>query len=163
MLPSIRKILLACDLSDNSAHALEYAVSVAEQYKSEIMVLHVLESVSSNPYLQLKGFKSKDEWQSLEQRREKDLMQELVNRLQQLCDQMNGQSSVCQIRGPNILLRKGVPVEVILNVAREKMVDLIVIGTHGYGIVKDALMGGTARRVLRRSSIPVLVVQPADA
>ena len=32
------------------------------------------------------------------------------------------------------------------------------MGTHGYGLVKDALMGGTVRRLVRQTRIPVLVV-----
>ena len=36
------------------------------------------------------------------------------------------------------------------------------MGTRGYGLVADALMGGTARRVIRRSQVPVLVVRLPD-
>jgi nucleotide-binding universal stress UspA family protein len=39
---------------------------------------------------------------------------------------------------------------------------MIVMGTHGYGVFKDALMGGTARRVVRRSPVPVMVVRLPD-
>jgi nucleotide-binding universal stress UspA family protein len=33
------------------------------------------------------------------------------------------------------------------------------MGTHGHGTLADAMMGSTARRVLRRSAKPVLVVR----
>lgn len=158
MLPSIRKILFATDLSDNCASALVYAVSMAEKYHARLMVLHVLEPVTSNPYLQLKGFKSDKEWQSLERDKQEKLKQILESRLKDLCREINDRLSACQIPDDHILLEEGVPVEAILQVARKNQADLIVIGTHGYGIVKDALMGGTARRVLRRSTLPVLVV-----
>jgi nucleotide-binding universal stress UspA family protein len=39
----------------------------------------------------------------------------------------------------------------------------IVLGTHGYGMLKDTLMGGTVRRVLRCSKTPVLVVRNPEA
>lgn len=158
MLPSIRKILFATDLSDNCASALDYAVSMAETYHARLMVLHVLEPVTSNPYLQLKGFKSDEEWQALERDKQEKLKQILQARLKDLCREINGRLSACRIPDDHILLEEGVPVEAILLVARKHQADLIVIGTHGYGIVKDALMGGTARRVLRRSTLPVLVV-----
>jgi nucleotide-binding universal stress UspA family protein len=34
-----------------------------------------------------------------------------------------------------------------------------VMGTHGHGTLADVMMGSTARRVLRRSRKPVLVVR----
>lgn len=45
-----------------------------------------------------------------------------------------------------------------MNAAEAIDVQLIVMGTHGYGMVQDALMGGTARRLVRRSVKPVLIV-----
>jgi nucleotide-binding universal stress UspA family protein len=45
----------------------------------------------------------------------------------------------------------------------QKNIDLIVMGRHGYGALKDALMGGVARGVLRHSYKPVLLVKlPED-
>jgi nucleotide-binding universal stress UspA family protein len=33
------------------------------------------------------------------------------------------------------------------------------MGTHGHGILEEAIIGSTARRVVRRSKKPVLVVR----
>jgi nucleotide-binding universal stress UspA family protein len=49
----------------------------------------------------------------------------------------------------------------ILRFAQEENVDLIVIGTHGYGAVKRALIGGVAAGVARAARQPVLLVPPA--
>lgn len=158
MLPNIHKILCASDLSDNTGCVMNYAVSMTEQYKAELFVLHVLEPVSSNPYLQLKGFKSDGQLQTLEQVREKKLLQALEGKLKNLCTDMNGLMTSCRIPDDHMFLRKGIPMEEIIKLTRELSIDLVVIGTHGYGLVQEALMGGTARRVVRRSTIPVLVV-----
>ena len=62
-----------------------------------------------------------------------------------------------------ILVQKGDPVAHILATAESMSCDLIVMGSHGYGTLKDAMMGGTARRVLRRAKVPVLLVRlPTD-
>ncbi len=37
--------------------------------------------------------------------------------------------------------------------------DMIVMGSHGHGMLADVTMGSTSRRVLRRCSRPVLVVR----
>ena len=44
-----------------------------------------------------------------------------------------------------------------------KHFDLVVIGTHGHSAFVDAMMGGTARRVLRRCKKPVLTVRVPKA
>jgi len=36
---------------------------------------------------------------------------------------------------------------------------MIVMGTHGYGMFADALIGSTARRVVRRCKKPVMVIR----
>ena len=51
-----------------------------------------------------------------------------------------------------------------LKQAEEKNCDLIVMGTHGHGTLADVMLGSTARRVVRRSLKPVLVVRlPKEA
>jgi nucleotide-binding universal stress UspA family protein len=59
----------------------------------------------------------------------------------------------------DVAVEMGEPVEVILNKAKQEQYDLIVMGKHGHGALKGALIGDTAQRVVRRSSIPVLVVE----
>ena len=47
----------------------------------------------------------------------------------------------------------------ICNVAKEKNVDLIIVGSHGRGFIDRALLGSVAHGVLNRSELPVLVVR----
>ena len=58
-----------------------------------------------------------------------------------------------------ILVERGNTVAQILTQAEAIQADLIVMGTYGQGTFKDAMMGSTVRRVLRRSRIPVLVIR----
>ena len=60
-------------------------------------------------------------------------------------------------------VRRGNPVEEIIKSAEEHNCDLIVMGTHGQGTLADVMLGSTARRVIRRSKIPVLVVRLPEA
>jgi nucleotide-binding universal stress UspA family protein len=55
----------------------------------------------------------------------------------------------------------GIPDKEIVRYAREKQVDLIVMGTHGYGPLKRFFLGSVADRVLRQAPCPVLTVPPA--
>jgi nucleotide-binding universal stress UspA family protein len=86
-----------------------------------------------------------------------------MTRLKQFCLDLQTDLRSFPVHEDQILIRKGLPVDEIIGIAAEMRVDLIVMGTHGYGLVKDALMGGTVRRLVRRSAIPVMVVPDPEA
>ncbi len=56
------------------------------------------------------------------------------------------------------LLVQGPTVDTILAQAEKLDADLIVVGSHGHGAVFDVLVGSISAEVIRRSTIPVLVV-----
>jgi nucleotide-binding universal stress UspA family protein len=58
-----------------------------------------------------------------------------------------------------VLIKNGTPAEVIVETAKKLSCDLIVMGTHGHSAIADALIGSTAKWVVRQSPIPVLVVR----
>jgi nucleotide-binding universal stress UspA family protein len=51
--------------------------------------------------------------------------------------------------------------ELVAHAATEVDADLIVLGTHGHGGIKSAVLGSVARGLLHRSSCPVLAIPPA--
>jgi nucleotide-binding universal stress UspA family protein len=55
---------------------------------------------------------------------------------------------------------EGMTTQTIVDYAREKGVDLIVIGTHGYTGMKKLMFGSVALRVLPDSHCPVLLIRP---
>lgn len=56
------------------------------------------------------------------------------------------------------------PAEAIVEEAEERGVDVIVMSTQARGALGEAIFGSTAKDVLQRSSVPVLMVPPtADA
>jgi nucleotide-binding universal stress UspA family protein len=46
----------------------------------------------------------------------------------------------------------------IVRYANERAADILVLGSHGRGVIRRFLLGGVAERVLREASCPVLVV-----
>ena len=58
----------------------------------------------------------------------------------------------------NIIIRMGYPMEEILKVANEERCDVIILGSHGKGFLKQTFLGSVSRRVLDRSRKPVLVI-----
>jgi nucleotide-binding universal stress UspA family protein len=45
MIPQIKKILYATDLSENSSYAFFYAIDLAQRHDAKIVILHVIEPI----------------------------------------------------------------------------------------------------------------------
>lgn len=63
--------------------------------------------------------------------------------------------------GVTTRLERGDPAETILRVAGEEGHDLIVLGSHGHGRIRRALLGSVSERVLAASPLPVLLMRAA--
>lgn len=159
MLPEIKKILYATDLSKNARYAARYAVALAERFDADITILHVIEKISANVHSQVSAVLGEAEWQEVQERRKKEFFRIIHERLQDFCRELQGRITGCRIEQSEILAREGEPVAEILALATEGNFDVIVMGTRGLGALADAMMGSTARRVIRRSKTPVLVVR----
>ena len=162
MLPRIKKILYATDLSENSRLAFGYAASLAKQYSATLMVLHSIEPINPNTHMQISGAMGESEWTHLQIDYEKSMADKMGSKLRQFCQHMQADINEIRIQDEHLLIRNGMSVDKILETAEEIDADLIVMGTHGYGMVKDALVGGTARRIVRRSPVPVMVVRSEE-
>lgn len=53
----------------------------------------------------------------------------------------------------------GTPPAEILRAAKREKVHLVVMGTHGQGLLSRALMGSVAQRVVAECDVPVLLVK----
>jgi nucleotide-binding universal stress UspA family protein len=62
-----------------------------------------------------------------------------------------------------VLVASGNAAPEILNLAAERKIDLIVMGTHGRTGLKLFLLGSVAERVVRESPVPVLTTHPRAA
>src|SRR5262249_24817442 len=60
---------------------------------------------------------------------------------------------------PELVLRSGAPHIEIVRYAKERGIDLIVMGTHGRGFMSHAVMGSVTERVVRFAPCPVLTVR----
>lgn len=162
---SIKKILYATDLSENARYAFAYAVSLAKHYDATITFLHVIpEEISMEAAIV--GHIGQEKWNMIKEKRMKDAIETLTGKKREylpMKDVLNAfAESACvgnEFKTEDILVVRGNPVEEIIKQSKEKNCDIIVMGTHGHGGLIDSVMGSTARSVLRRSSIPVLVVR----
>jgi nucleotide-binding universal stress UspA family protein len=159
MIPEIKKILYTTDMSENARYAFEYAVSLANRYGAGITLLHVLEDMSPYRDSLMMNILGEEKWKGLMETNKEKIIQALKNELGKFCDSVHAQLPACPFITDDIVVRIGNPVEAILEQAEKSDCDLVVMGTHGHGILGDAMIGSVSRRVLRRSKKPVLVVR----
>ncbi len=57
----------------------------------------------------------------------------------------------------SIKVEEGEPADKIVSVANEENCNLILMGSHGGGVIKDVFLGSTTHDVIRKSNIPVLI------
>lgn len=159
MLPQIKNILYATDLSANAGYAYTYAASLAQQYGAKITILHVVEPLTADRFLQIQGYVGEEKWKQLQEEKQADFISTIKGRLSSFCDEINNDVDACTFQVDKIIVKEGIPADEILFQAELNDADAIVMGTRGLGMFKDALMGGTARRVVRKSLIPVMVAR----
>ena len=159
MIPNIKKILYATDLSENARYAFGYAASIANRFAAEITILHVMEDLSPDARSRVTNFLGEERWEELKKKNEQHVLDTIKTRLEKFCEDVSKEFSECTFITKDIIAKTGHPVEEILFQVENKNFDMVVMGSHGYGVLADFMMGGTTRRVLRQCNIPVLVVR----
>jgi nucleotide-binding universal stress UspA family protein len=167
-LPSIdyKRILYVTDLSESGRHAFPHAASIARRFNSELTVFHVVDPGKLESLL---GYANEELWelltkQTLEEAREilysrKRDNVEIINNVEQFCEESLDSTTEEPVVAYDIKVEMGEALEKILNEAHSGNYDLLIISKHGHRLsVKDAVIGDTARRILRRCKIPVMVV-----
>jgi nucleotide-binding universal stress UspA family protein len=135
------------DFSEGADRALTWARTLAQAFRAEIIVLHVLElPVNWTPLGGLGSIPTPLSSESVEQ---------LTNEAQTIVETVARDAPEVARR----LLRKGHPREVILAIAQEVGADVVVMGTHGRRGVSHLLIGSVAEHIVRHSPIPVCTVR----
>jgi nucleotide-binding universal stress UspA family protein len=144
---TLKKILCPIDHSDCSKEALKYAVTFAMKDEAKLYLLHIIDIRSFNEGLDAMSKQIPDE-ETLEQLRIKllDCIPEEIR------DDMDVEAIVVQ----------GIPFAEIISTAREKEVDMIVLGSHGRTGLVHMMLGSVSEKVVRKAPCPVLTVRQTD-
>jgi universal stress protein A len=145
MLP-FKKILCPTDFSEPACKAIQAAGELAEQFSSELILLHVVGTV---PVLEsptgLAGFDVAA------------YRQELADAAQTSLTQRVKQYVPASVTARTLVVH-GDAAHEIGRVAEEEGVDLIVLSTHGESGWRHRLFGSVLEKVLRIADCPVLAV-----
>jgi len=154
MIPEIKKILYATDLSKNSSYAFYYAIQLARKFDATITILHAIEPIP----LYIEAY-AVSVAQKVEEEDRQKTVEHIQHLLQEFCKKVETQiGSPCLVLISNMFVRISHPVEEILKVADEERCDAIVLGSHGKGFLKQAFLGSVSSAVLHRSRKPVFII-----
>lgn len=163
MPPQIKRILYATDLSPNAVYAMRYASMIARQNDAHIVILHVIEKISATSQALLSSYLDKDQLEARSQAAVEYQIERIRKRLDLFCEKECAYDPDLVRRVEKIEVREGFPADEILKEADAIDSDLIVMGTHGKGLLEHTFVGSMAQRVMRRSRRPIFVVPlPTD-
>jgi nucleotide-binding universal stress UspA family protein len=145
---AIKHLLLPTDFSDPAHHAGSYAAALARGLGARVTIMHVLLA----PYPA--GVVTPAEWLEVTRR----LMQEEEDRAREALQALVGGED---FRGIPVraVVKTGLVEHEVLQAMRHDPVDLVVMGTHGRGLVGRAVLGGVTTKIVRLSPRPVLAVR----
>jgi len=140
----LKRILLPTDFSDCAQHALKYATALARSFGAKVYLLHV---VDVPVYGYLEPFAG-SVWSLY------DMKEEAERSIADIIPPEDRDAV-----GAESFVREGTPFVEIVKFAKEKDIDLIVIGTHGRTGLKHMLIGSVEEKVVRKAPCPVLTVR----
>lgn len=157
----VSSILWPTDGGEPSYRALEAALAIADKFSARIYALRVVAPVpplAGQGYapmvgagyepMAIKGYDVPLYQQELLKLAESDLLQAVAEKVPKDIEI----SSEVKI---------GIPAEVIIEFAREKNIDIIVMATHGRTGLSRFMIGSVAEKTIRQSTIPLLVIPAA--
>ncbi len=142
----IDDIMVSIDFSKNSNIILDAALYLAREFKANLTVVHVAETLTayaglSIPHISLPKL-------------EEELQESARKKMEDIIQNINEEFTITS----NIL--SGDAAEQIVSFAKENDFDLLVLGTHGFKGIGKILLGSVAEKVVRTAPCPVLTIKP---
>ena len=141
----INSIVVPVDFSGITTKLVDYAVDIASKLSGVIHFVHSVNFYAGDTML---GFPYAKECEAKLIKNAEERMANLLADNKERCTGCTGEVVV------------GDPVERIVEFARAKDSDLIIISTHGVKGLEKILLGSVAERVLKRAHCPVLFLNP---
>jgi nucleotide-binding universal stress UspA family protein len=156
----MKKILVAVDFSEGTGRLVSQASDLGRALGGKIWVVHVTSDALQAAYESTQFYDFSSEYVitppgdvemartlcAEEYKREHESLLNISARLRE-----NGLDA-------QAMLLKGDAAELILEKARELKVDIILMGSHGHGLLRKMLVGSVTEAVLRKASCGVLIV-----
>lgn len=157
MVPNIKHILYATDLTGGARQAMGYAVALANAFHASLTVVHVIRETSPNAELLIAAFMGYGDKEELKRKSRGRIVEEVGSRLGQMCDELGCQLPECRFSLSEVIVEFGRPRRLILEHAETGQYDVLVMGRHDYGLVENVLTGHATKGLLQHCPIPILL------
>ena len=128
------------------------AGSLAKAFGAQLHLLHVIEQ---EPTYTAYGF-TPDEYPVLH-----EFQEEAKRRAARKLEELLTTTAVGSLPGTSVHLIEDSPLHGIVNYVKQNHADLVVLGSHGHGVVVSLLLGSVAEGMVRKAVVPTLIV-PAN-
>lgn len=146
----VKKLMVACDLSDYSARIMNYAVDLAEEVGCDLVAVNVINQRDVEMVERaLTGYGNFVVGEYIENQQK-----ERSAAIHKLIKESGGQALEAKI-----VVRMGIPFQELVAAVKEENADLVVMGTKGRGNLAGVLLGSTAEKMFRRCPVPLLSVR----
>ena len=140
---SFTHILVATDFGEPADRALEFAIAIASKFDAKLTVFHA----NGVPAFAYAFYAEGLSWPTAE------ITKEATRELEVFLRKAKERYPKAEAA-----VVAGEPWQAILEAARERRADLIVMGTHGRRGISRVLLGSVAEKVVRLSPVPVLTI-----
>jgi nucleotide-binding universal stress UspA family protein len=151
--PTLRTILMAVDFGLATTSVIHTAFEFADRWKAKLLALHVV-APSREVFADRDGFcwLSDEAMEHLEVKLKNARRRRMVNLLRQLHPDTSG---------VELITVEGRAPEKICSIARERDVDLVLLGAHGHSMRPLGWMGSTCHKMVQSSCCPTFIVKTA--
>lgn len=146
-----RKILVPVDFTEVSVGAVRHALWLARETGASVVLLSIVDT--SFPYPDLFSFEdpNRDYFKVMRER--------ALQRMKEWLEANAEESTGVQVER---VVGRGRPAVEVPAIAEELGADLMVVGRHGAGALRQAFMGSVIESLVRTAPCPVLILPPPD-
>lgn len=143
-----RRILVATDGSEAADRAVDYAAGLAKREGADLLIVNVVGGYGLPQKAMMQLTQSEQVWL-------KELLESLSAETLKKARERARTVGVDQIQ---LESRAGDVAQSVIDIAKEKAVNVIVVGKRGAGLVERLLLGSVSHKLVNLSPLPVIVV-----
>ena len=145
---TMKRILVATDGSDGADRAVDYAAHLAKNYSADLIIVNVIggEGILGNVFSRISH--AQELW----------LKELITSESAEMLTKARDRARSAGIAMIQLESRTGDVAQTIIDIAREKEVDAIVVGKRGAGPIGGLLLGSVSQKLVSLAQQPVTVV-----
>ncbi|KAM7481768.1 hypothetical protein LguiB_006351 [Lonicera macranthoides] len=153
-----RKIMVAVDEGEESAYALSWCLKnvVMENDKDTLLLLYAKPPRAMYSALDGTGYLFSTDIMATMEKYSNEVAQCVMDKAKRICKDLKYVKVECMVD-------HGDPRDVICEMAEKLKVDMVVLGSHGYGVIKRAFLGSVSNHCAQNINCPVLIVKKPKA